>query len=143
MASARALGKAVWDIFGPRMSPDFIVERTDAEHAAYFSTFPCSGFQPAGRHAQRLVIAGAPSTFLSWAPHVPVLQARDVVRLLGQKRLVMEQGDLDVVSLERLPKIQQKMLDGRMGKPKGVALVQADRAGRSIAAFETATSEST
>ena len=63
-------------------------------------------------------------------------QARDVVRLLGRKLLVMEQGDLDVVGLEGLPEIQQKMLDGRMGKPKGVALVQADRAGRSIAAFE-------
>jgi enoyl-CoA hydratase len=63
-------------------------------------------------------------------------QARDVVRLLSRKALVMEQGDLEVVGLEGLPEIQQKMLDGRMGKPKGVALVQADRAGRSIASFE-------
>ena len=63
-------------------------------------------------------------------------QARDVVRLLSRKALVMEQEDLEVTGLGGLPDIQQKMLDGRMGKPKGVALVQADRAGRSIAAFE-------
>jgi enoyl-CoA hydratase len=63
-------------------------------------------------------------------------QARDVVRLLCRKTLVMEQEDLEVTGLGGLPDIQQKMLDGRMGKPKGVALVQSDRAGRSIAAFE-------
>jgi enoyl-CoA hydratase len=65
-------------------------------------------------------------------------QARDVVGLLARSQLVMEQEDLEVVGLGGLPEIQQKMLDGRMGKPKGVALVQADRAGRSIAAFEGA-----
>jgi enoyl-CoA hydratase len=50
----------------------------------------------------------------------------------------MEQEDLDVVALAELPGLQQKMLEGTMGKPKGVALVQADRAGRSIAEYEEA-----
>jgi len=49
---------------------------------------------------------------------------------------VMEPEDLEVTALPGLPEIQQKMLEGRMDKPKGVALVQADRAGRSIASFE-------
>jgi enoyl-CoA hydratase len=136
MASARALGKAVWDIFGPRMSPDFIVERTD-QSTLHFSTFLLRDFNEQDDMPSGFVIAGGPVNLSILGSHMyRSSQARDVVRLLGQKRLVMEQGDLDVVGLERLPKIQQKMLDGRMGKPKGVALVQADRAGRSIAAFE-------
>ena len=50
----------------------------------------------------------------------------------------MEQDDLEITSLADLPAIQQKMLEGRMEKPKGVALVQADRAGRTIASYEAA-----
>jgi hypothetical protein len=48
----------------------------------------------------------------------------------------MEQEDLEVTTLEELPEVQQKMLDGQMDKPKGVALVQTDRAGRTIASIE-------
>src|SRR4030065_1649352 len=38
MRNAQALGKAYWGIFGPRQSPDFIVERPD-QSTLHFSTF--------------------------------------------------------------------------------------------------------
>jgi enoyl-CoA hydratase len=121
MASARALGKAVWDIFGPRVSPDFIVERTD-QSTLHFSTFLLRDFNEQDDMPSGFVIARGPVNLSILGSHMyRSSQARDVVRLLGRKLLVMEQGDLDVVGLEGLP---------------GVALVQADRAGRSIAAFE-------
>ena len=65
-------------------------------------------------------------------------QAHEVMRLLSERRIVLETGDLDVTRLEGLPAIQQKMLDGRMTKPKGVALVQSVNAGHKIAEFEAA-----
>ena len=136
MAAARDLGKAVWGLFGPRVSPDFIVERTD-QSTLHFSTFLLRDFNEQDDMPSGFVIAGGPVDLSILGSHMyRSSQARDVVRLLAGKLLVMEQGDLEVVGLEGLPEIQQKMLDGRMGKPKGVALVQADRAGRSIAAFE-------
>jgi enoyl-CoA hydratase len=136
MASARALGKAVWDIFGPRVSPDFIVERAD-QSTLHFSTFLLRDFTEQDDMPSGFVIARGPVNLSILGSHMyRSSQARDVVRLLERKLLVMEQEDLEVVGLGGLPDIQQKMLDGRMGKPKGVALVQADRAGRSIAAFE-------
>ncbi|MCU0601530.1 MAG: enoyl-CoA hydratase-related protein [Desulfobacterales bacterium] len=136
MAAARALGKAVWGLFGPRVSPDFIVERTD-QSTLHFSTFLLRDFNEQDDMPSGFVVARGPVDLSILGSHMyRSSQARDVVRLLAGKLLVMEQGDLEVVGLEGLPEIQQKMLDGRMGKPKGVALVQADRAGRSIAAFE-------
>jgi len=136
MASARALGKAVWDVFGPKVSPDFIAERTD-QSTLHFSTFLLRDFTEQDDMPCGFVVARGSSNLSILGSHMyRSSQARDVVRLLSRKALVMEQGDLEVVGLEGLPEIQQKMLDGRMGKPKGVALVQADRAGRSIASFE-------
>ena len=55
-----------------------------------------------------------------------------------ENKIVMEQADIEITDLKGLPGIQQKMLDGRMTKPKGVALVQADRAGRTVDYFEKA-----
>jgi enoyl-CoA hydratase len=136
LAAARALGKAVWDLFGPRVSPDFIVERTDRS-TLHFSTFLLRDFNEQDDMPSGFVVAGGPVDLSILGSHMyRSSQARDVVRLLAGKLLVMEQGDLEVVGLEGLPDIQQKMLDGRMDKPKGVALVQADRPGRSILAFE-------
>ena len=136
MASARALGKAVWDVFGPKVSPDFIAERTD-QSTLHFSTFLLRDFTEQDDMPCGFVVVRGSSNLSILGSHMyRSSQARDVVRLLSRKALVMEQEDLDVVGLEGLPEIQQKMLDGRMGKPKGVALVQADRAGRSIASFE-------
>ncbi len=136
MASARALGKAVWDVFGPKVSPDFIAERTD-QSTLHFSTFLLRDFNEQDDMPCGFVVARGPSNLSILGSHMyRSSQAREVLRLLGRRLLVMEQGDLEVVGLEGLPDIQQKMLDGRMGKPKGVALVQADRAGRSIAEFE-------
>lgn len=136
MAAARALGKAVWEIFGPRTSPDFIVERLDRS-TLHFSTFLLRDFNEQDEMPSGFVIAAGPADLSILGSHMyRSSQAREVVRLLGRKQLAMEQEDLEVVGLGGLPRIQQKMLDGRMGKPKGVALVQAERAGRSIAAFE-------
>jgi len=136
MASARALGKAVWDVFGPKVSPDFIAERTD-QSTLHFSTFLLRDFTEQDDMPCGFVVARGSSNLSILGSHMyRSSQARDVVRLLSRKALVMEQEDLEVTGLGGLPDIQQKMLDGRMGKPKGVALVQSDREGRAIASFE-------
>jgi enoyl-CoA hydratase len=136
MNTARALGKAVWSLFGPRLSPDFIVERAD-QSTLHFSTFLLRDYNEQDEMPCGVVVARGPSNLSILGSHMyRPAQARDVVGLLARNQLVMEQEDLEVVGLGGLPEVQQKMLDGRMGKPKGVALVQADRAGRRIAAFE-------
>jgi len=136
MAAARSLGKAVWEAFGGRVSPDFIVERTD-QSTLHFSTFLLRDYNESDDMPCGHVLVQGPSNLSILGSHMyRGSQAREAVRLLAQEALVMEQDDLEVTSLEGLPQIQQKMLDGRMGKPKGVALVQADRAGRTIASFE-------
>jgi enoyl-CoA hydratase/carnithine racemase/NADPH:quinone reductase-like Zn-dependent oxidoreductase len=136
MAAARSLGKAVWEIFGPRVSPDFIVERTD-QSTLHFSTFLLRDYNEADDMPCGCVLAQGPSNLSILGSHMyRSSQAREVIRLLTRNSLVMEQEDLEVTSLGGLPEIQQKMLDGRMGKPKGVALVQVDRAERTIASIE-------
>jgi enoyl-CoA hydratase/carnithine racemase len=138
MNAARALGKAVWDLFGPRVSPDFIVERAD-QSTLHFSTFLLRDYDERDEMPSAVIVLKGPSNLSILGSHMyRSSQGRDVVGLLERQLLVMEQEDLEVVGLERLPEVQQKMLDGQMGKPKGVALVQADRPGRRIAAFEDA-----
>ena len=44
MSVARALGRAVWSVFGPRTSPDFIVERTD-QSTLHYSSFLVRDFR--------------------------------------------------------------------------------------------------
>jgi enoyl-CoA hydratase len=135
--AARELGKAVWAAFGPRMSPDFIVERTDRS-TLHFSTFLLRDFNEADVMPCGCIVARGPSDLSILGSHMyRSAQAREVVRLLAGGLLHMEQEDLEVTRLGGLPEIQQKMLDGRMDKPKGVALVQAGRAGRTIASFES------
>ena len=134
---ARELGKAAWAAFGPRMSPDFIVERTD-QSTLHFSTFLLRDFNEADDMPCGYIVARGPADLTLHGSHMyRSAQAREVVRLLAGGLLQLEQGDLEVTRLEGLPHVQQKMLDGRMDKPKGVALVQADRAGRPIASFES------
>jgi enoyl-CoA hydratase len=136
MTAARSLGKAVWEVFGPRVSPDFIVDRAD-QSTLHFSTFLLRDFNEPDDMPCGYVLVQGPSNLSVLGSHMyRSSQAREVVRLLARNLLVMEQEDLEVVPLAGLPDIQQKMLEGRMGKPKGVALVQADRPGRSIASFE-------
>jgi enoyl-CoA hydratase/carnithine racemase len=65
-------------------------------------------------------------------------QAHEVIRLLAEGRIVMEQEDLEITNLPGLPGIQQAMLDGRMRKPKGVALVQASHPNVPIAEYQLA-----
>jgi enoyl-CoA hydratase/carnithine racemase/NADPH:quinone reductase-like Zn-dependent oxidoreductase len=136
MSVARSLGKAVWQVFGPRVSPDFIVERID-QSTLHFSTFLLRDFNEPDDMPCSYVLAKGPSNLSIHGSHMyRSSQAREVLRLLAQNLLVMEPEDLEVSDLPGLPEIQQKMLEGRMAKPKGVALVQADRAGHSIASFE-------
>jgi enoyl-CoA hydratase len=136
MGAARALGKAAWDVFGPRVSPDVIVDRVD-QSTLHFSTFLLRDFVESDDMPSAFVVARGPSDLSILGSHMyRSSQAREVMRLLAQGVLVMEPGDVEVVRLAGLPGIQQKMLEGRMGKPKGVALVQADAPGRSIRTFE-------
>lgn len=135
-ATARALGRAIWGVFGPRISPDFVVDRADRS-TLHYSSFLARDFDETDAMPTGFVVARAASDLDIRGSHMyHDAQAREVVRLLADGRIVLEQEDLDVVGLTELPEIQQKMLDGTMSKPKGVALVQADRAGRPIADYE-------
>ena len=136
MNAARALGRAVWDVFGPRVSPDFVVERPD-QSTLHFSTFLLRDYDERDEQPCGWVILKGKSNLSIFGSHMyRTGQAREVIRLLAEGRIVMEQEDLEITTLEGLPKIQQAMLDGRMRKPKGVALVQASRANLSIAEYQ-------
>ncbi|MDX1383753.1 MAG: enoyl-CoA hydratase-related protein, partial [Thermoanaerobaculia bacterium] len=136
MLPARALGRAVWSVFGPRKSPDFIVERPD-QNTLHLSTFLLRDFDERDAMPSGFVIVrgGADRSYLG-SHMYHATQARETVRLLASGRLEMDREDLEVVGLAELPQLQQKMLDGTMARPKGVALVQADREGRTIADLE-------
>lgn len=136
MSGARALGKAIWKIFGPRTSPDFIVERTDQSTLHYSSFLLRDHDERDEMSCGYIVIRGLSDLSILGSHMYRDSQARDTIRLLGSGDIVMEQDDLDLVSLRELPRIQQKMLDGTMEKPKGVALVQANRSGRPVAEYE-------
>ena len=138
MEPARGLGRAVWNVFGPRVSPDFVVDRPDGSRL-HFSTFLARDYDEADEMpAGCVVVRGRTNLTVRGSHMYRSSQAREVVRLLSQGRLVMEKEDLEIVSLAGLPQIQQRMLDGRMTKPKGVALVQASGPGRKVADLEEA-----
>ena len=135
---AQALGKALWDVFGPRRSPDFVVERVD-QSTLHFSSFVARDFDERDAMPCGFILAQGPSDLSIHGSHMyHATQAAEVVRLLANGRLTMEQDDLEIGGLAGLPGIQQKMLDGTMRKPKGVALIQADRPGRSVREYEEA-----
>jgi enoyl-CoA hydratase len=136
MKPARALGKAVWGVFGPRISPDFIVERPD-QSTMHYSTFLLRDYDE--RNAMTsgyIVVQGATNRSILGSHMYCSSEARETVRLLAEGQMVMGQEDLEIVNLAEIPAVQQKMLDGTMTKPKGVALVQADRSQRSVADYE-------
>jgi enoyl-CoA hydratase len=136
MKHAQALGKALWGVFGPRVSPDFVVERPDG-CTMHFSTFVLRDYDEGDAMPTGYVVARGASDLSLLGSHMyNSSQAKEVLRLLAGGRLAMEQEDLEVTSLSGLPELQQRMLSGAMRKPKGVALVQADRAGRPIAEYE-------
>jgi len=137
MKHARTVGKALWGVFGPRRNPDFIVERPD-QSTLHFSTFLLRDYDERDAMPSGYVVVRGESNLSILGSHMYCsLQARETVRLLAEGRLVMEQEDLEIVDLAELPTIQQKMLDRTMTKPKGVALVQADRPERAIADYES------
>jgi len=133
---ARTLGRAVWRVLGPRTSPDFVVERSD-QSTLHFSTFLVRDHDERDELTSGFVVARGPSNLSILGSHMYRSgQAREVVRLLALGCMTVEEGDLEVTRLENLPDIQQKMLDGRMTKPKGVALVQGGRPGRKVGDYE-------
>ncbi len=135
MVVARALGRAVWKVFGPRTSPDFIVERTD-QQTLHYSSFLLRDYNERGDMPCGFIVAKGSHNLSIHGSHMyRTAQANEVIRLLAQNKIEMEKEDLEVVTLAELPELQQKMLDGQLVKPKGVALVQADREGRSIDAY--------
>ena len=135
---AQALGKALWKVFGPRVSPDVVVDRVDQD-TLHFSTFVARDFDekdvfPCGA----VVLRGKSDLSIRGSHMYGASQAAEVVRLLSAGKIAMDQEDLDMTDLPGLPGLQQMMLDGTMRKPKGVALVQADRPGRTVADYEDA-----
>lgn len=135
MAVARSIGRAIWAVFGPRTSPDFIVERTD-QSTLHYSTFLLRDFSEEEEMTYGVVVAKGKYDLAILGSHMyRATQATEVVRLLENQTLEMEKEDLEVVSLAELPKIQQQMLNGTMKKPKGVSLVQAATEGVSIVAY--------
>lgn len=138
LSKAQALGKALCGVFGPRRSPDFVVERTD-QSTLHFSTFVLRDFDERDAMPCGFVVARGRRNLTIGGSHMyGAAQAAEVVRLLASGKIVMEQDDIEVTDLPGLPAVQQKMLDGKMVKPKGVALVQADRAGRPVSWYEEA-----
>jgi acrylyl-CoA reductase (NADPH)/3-hydroxypropionyl-CoA dehydratase/3-hydroxypropionyl-CoA synthetase len=138
MDAARALGRAVWNVFGPRVSPDFVVERPD-QSTLHLSSFLLRDYDEGDEMPCGWVILKGGSNLSILGSHMyQTSQAHAVIRLLAEGRIVMEPGDLETTTLAGLPQIQQAMLDGRMRKPKGVALVQAKHAGRPVAEYEQA-----
>ncbi len=136
MLDARALGRAIWEVFGLRISPDFIVERPD-QSTLHVSTFLLRDHDEKDEMSCGIIVAqGSADLTVSGSHMYRAAQARETVRLLARNRIVMDQEDLEVVDLAGLPEVQQKMLDGTMAKPKGVALVQADAPGRKISDYE-------
>ncbi|HKL26096.1 MAG TPA: enoyl-CoA hydratase-related protein [Desulfuromonadales bacterium] len=132
MSVARAIGRAIWKVFGPRVSPDFIVERSDRSRLHY-SSFLVRDFSDFEDMPCGIIIARSRLDLSIHGSHMySANQAKEVVRLLDQKWIELEKEDLEIVTLRELPELQQKMLDGTLAKPKGVALVQADSAGKSI-----------
>ncbi|MDD5762954.1 MAG: enoyl-CoA hydratase-related protein, partial [bacterium] len=135
---AQALGKALWKVFGPRVSPDIVVDRIDQD-TLHFSTFVARDFDekdvfPCGA----VVVRGKSDLSIRGSHMYGASQAAEVVRLLSSGKIAMDQEDLEITDLPGLPALQQMMLDGTMRKPKGVALVQADRPGRTVAEYEEA-----
>jgi enoyl-CoA hydratase len=138
MAVARQMGRRIWEAFGPRTSPDFIVERTD-QSTLHYSTFLLRDFSERDDMPEGVIVARGRHNLSIHGSHMyRSSQAAEVVRLLAQGKIVMEPGDLDITTLDRLAEIQQKMLDGRMEKPKGVARVQASKKHLTIKAYEKA-----
>jgi enoyl-CoA hydratase len=136
MGPARALGRAIWKVLGSGVSPDFVVDRPD-QATLHFSTFLARDFDERDELPSGFVLVRGASNLSIRGSHMYRSgQAREVMRLLSAGKLVMEQEDLEVTSLGGLPVIQQKMLDGKMTKPKGVALVQGRHPGRPIAEYE-------
>ncbi|MGE5248459.1 MAG: enoyl-CoA hydratase/isomerase family protein, partial [Verrucomicrobiota bacterium] len=114
------------------------MERTD-QSTLHFSTFIARDFDERDVLPCSVVVARGDRDLSIRGSHMyHASQAAEVVRMLSERELAMEQEDLEITDLSGLPELQQKMLDGTMRRPKGVALVQADRPGRTVSSYEEA-----
>ncbi len=133
---AQALGKALWGIFGPKTGPDFIVERPDGK-TLHFSAFVLRDFDEKDAMPSGFIIVRGGRNLSILGSHMyHPSQAAEVVRLLDAGLLSVSREDFEVATLAGLPEIQQRMLEGAMSRPKGVALVQASRPGCPIREYE-------
>jgi len=138
MNAARVLGRTIWKVFGRQVNPDFVVDRPD-QSTLHLSTFLARDYDERDELPCGWVILKGNSNLSILGSHMyRTGQAHEVIRLLAEGRIVMEQEDLEITTLQGLPQVQQAMLDGRMTKPKGVALVQATHANRPIAEYQQA-----
>ncbi len=133
---ARALGRALWQLWGRGVSPDVIVERPQSS-TYHLSAFLARDFDERDQFpAGHVIVRGEETLSLRGSHMYSRPMAREVVRLLAKGTLQVTEADLEVVSLEEMPELQEKMLRGGMRKPKGVALVQAAREGIPLRDYE-------
>ena len=138
MMVARTIGRSIWQVYGARVSPDFIVERAD-QSTMHYSSFLLRDYNEREDTACGFIVVQGSQNLSIYGSHMyRASQAQEVVRLLAQKKIVMEKEDLEVCTLKGLPDLQQKMLEGSLDKPKGVALVQMNEDDLSINAMEKA-----
>jgi len=98
MKPARALGKSIWGVFGPRISPDFIVERTD-QSTLHYSTFLLRDYDERDAMTSGyVVVRGATDRSILGSHMYCSSEARETVRLLAEGQLVMDQEDLERVA---------------------------------------------
>ncbi|GAB4245460.1 MAG: hypothetical protein Kow00129_05410 [Thermoleophilia bacterium] len=139
---ARAVGRALWQIWGNRENPDVVVEHPSSQtlHLSAFlardfredEVFPCGHVLVPGERNNSRDFSLRGSHMYSRS------QAAEAIRLLGAGEIEAGEEDLEVVELDQLAELQEKMLRGRMEKPKGAALVQADGPGIPTGAFTSA-----
>ncbi len=133
---ARALGRALWQLWGQRVSPDVVVERPQSS-TYHLSAFLARDFDEGDQFpAGHVIVRGQETLSIRGSHMYSRSMAREVVRLLAKGALQVTEADLEVVTLGEMPELQEKMLRGRMRKPKGVALVQAEGEGVPLHDYE-------
>ena len=83
MSVAREMGRAVWEVFGPRISPDFVVERPD-QSTLHYSSFLLRDFDEHDAMPNGIIVVKGGRDLSILGSHMyHDTQAREVVRLLA------------------------------------------------------------
>ncbi len=123
---------------GMKINPDFIVERPD-QSTLHYSTFLARDFDENDAMSSSYVLCRGDIDLEVLGSHMyHDSQAREVVRLLAENRIVLQQEDLEVVPLDQLAEVQQKMGVDEFVDAGLRSTVQADVEGRPIAEYEAA-----